>query len=45
LGELGQLQHVFIDKTGTMTTGEFEVVEIYMNSKMFKLKDTSELYL
>ena len=26
LSELGSLKHVFIDKTGTMTTSEFEVV-------------------
>ena len=28
-----------------MTTGEFEVVEIYVNNQIFKLKNHPELYL
>eukprot|EP00828_Plagiopyla_frontata_P044826 TRINITY_DN7456_c0_g1_i1.p1 TRINITY_DN7456_c0_g1~~TRINITY_DN7456_c0_g1_i1.p1 ORF type:complete len:319 (-),score=37.01 TRINITY_DN7456_c0_g1_i1:97-1053(-) len=43
--KLSQLKHVFIDKTGTMTTGEFEVVEIIVNNRIYQLKDHPELQL
>ncbi len=37
LPNLGQVDYCFIDKTGTLTTGEYKIKSLYINSKLYKI--------
>ena len=37
LPNLGEVTHVFLDKTGTLTRGEFSVDSLYLNGKLYVL--------